>query len=194
MDPIKTGRLIQQLRTENRLTQKQLADRLHVSDKAVSKWECGNGCPDVSVLTELADVFGTDVQILLSGTMGKKEREKGNMKHTKFYVCKSCGNLIAATSEADVTCCGRRLAALPPQKAVQEHLLRVEETDGALFVSSDHPMTKDHFISFVALVRNNTVYLCKQYPEWNLQALFPLYRSGKLVWYCTQDGLFSQSI
>ncbi|MBR2732532.1 MAG: helix-turn-helix transcriptional regulator, partial [Clostridia bacterium] len=48
MDPIKTGALIRQFRTQLHLTQKELAERLHVSDKAVSKWERGNGCPDIS--------------------------------------------------------------------------------------------------------------------------------------------------
>ena len=194
MDPVKTGKLIRQLRTESRLTQKQLADRLHVSDKAVSKWECGNGCPDVSLLAELAAVFGTDVQSLLSGTIDKKESEKGNMKKLKFYVCKSCGNIVTATSAADVVCCGNKLTALQPQPAAENEQLHIEETDGELFVSSDHPMTKAHYISFVALVRDNTVMFCKQYPEWNMQAVFPLYRSGMLAWYCTKDGLFAQNI
>ena len=63
MDQNKTGALIRSLRIKNELTQKQLAERLNVSDKAVSKWECGNGCPDISMLTELADIFGTDVRL-----------------------------------------------------------------------------------------------------------------------------------
>ncbi|MBP5379789.1 MAG: helix-turn-helix transcriptional regulator, partial [Ruminococcus sp.] len=64
MDQIKTGELIRQLRLESGLTQKQLAESLNVSDKAVSKWECGTGCPDVSLLSELSDIFGTEVQTL----------------------------------------------------------------------------------------------------------------------------------
>ena len=111
MDQIKTGALIKQLRINSGLTQKQLADSLCVSDKAVSKWECGNGCPDVSLLSELADIFGTDVQTLLSGEINKNESEKGNMKKLRFYVCHNCGNIVTATSEAAVTCCGNKLTA-----------------------------------------------------------------------------------
>ena len=92
MDQIKTGELIRRFRTEIGLTQKQLAERINVSDKAVSKWERGNGCPDVSLLSALAEVFGTDVQVLLSGEIDKNESEKGNMKKIKFYVCSKCGN------------------------------------------------------------------------------------------------------
>ena len=86
MDQVKTGALIKQLRINSGLTQKQLADSLNVSDKAVSKWECGNGCPDVSLLSELSEIFGTDVQTLLSGRIDKNESEKGNMKKLKFFI------------------------------------------------------------------------------------------------------------
>ena len=130
MDQIKTGALIKQLRINSGLTQKQLADSLCVSDKAVSKWECGNGCPDVSLLSELADIFGTDVQTLLSGEINKNESEKGNMKKLRFYICHNCGNIVTATSEAAVTCCGNKLTALEAQKAGEADMLKVEDIGG----------------------------------------------------------------
>ena len=71
MDKVKTGELIRHMRTQLGLTQKQLAERINVSDKALSKWECGNGCPDISLLGELARVFGTEVGVLLSGEIDK---------------------------------------------------------------------------------------------------------------------------
>ena len=194
MDQIKTGALIKQLRKEKMLTQKQLAELLNVSDKAVSKWECGNGCPDVSLLSELADIFGTDINILLSGEINKKESEKGNMKKMKFYVCKECGNIITSTSETDVICCGNKLAALEPRKAEENEQLNVDDIGGEWFISSDHMMTKDHYISFVAYINDNSIMMFKQYPEWNVQLNLPLYRSGKLVWYCTKCGLLYQDI
>lgn len=194
MDQIKTGALIRQLRINSGLTQKQLADSLNVSDKAVSKWECGNGCPDISLLSELAEVFKTDVQTLLSGRIDKNESEKGNMKKIKFYVCKDCGNIITATSEASVSCCGKKLTAAEPQKAEGADMLRVENIGGEWFISSDHEMTKEHYISFVAYVSDSSATVFKQYPEWDIQITLPLYRSGELVWYCTEHGLFRQSI
>lgn len=194
MDQIKTGALIKQFRTGMNLTQKQLAERLCVSDKAVSKWERGHGCPDISLLASLAEVFGTDVRVLLSGEIGKNESEKGNMKKLKFYICKQCGNIITATSEASVTCCGNVLTAEEPREASEEEKLRTEELDGEWFISSDHPMTKAHYISFVSCLNDSTVMLCKQYPEWNLQVTLPLCRSGQLVWYCTKCGLLRQKI
>ena len=116
MDQVRTGALIRRLRTELHLTQKQLAEQLCVSDKAVSKWECGNGCPDISLLAALADALGTDIQVLLSGEISK-QKGNANMKRLKFYVCRSCGNILTAASDASVTCCGSRLSALEPRKA-----------------------------------------------------------------------------
>ena len=194
MDSIKTGRLIRELRTKAGLTQKQLADRLNVTDKAVSKWETGGGCPDISVITALAELFGADVSSLLAGEINQNESEIGNMKKMKFYICPDCGNIIFSSSEATVSCCGKKLSPLEPKKAEESEMLSAEHIDGELYISSDHPMTKDHYISFVAYVGDNTAIVCKQYPEWNLQASFPPYNSGRLVWYCTKCGLFYQDI
>ena len=194
MDPIKTGALIRQLRTARGLTQRQLAELLHVSDKAVSKWECGNGCPDISLLKALADLFGTDMQVLLSGELRQNEKEKGNMKKTKFYVCRTCGNIIAAASGADVTCCGSRLSALEPRKAEPDEMLRLADVGGEWYVTAEHPMTKEHYISFAAYVTDSSVMLFRQYPEWDFQFTMPMYRSGRLVWYCTACGFLYQDI
>ena len=189
MDQMKTGELIRRLRTQQGLTQKQLAERLNVSDKAVSKWERGSGCPDVSLLPALADVFGTEISVLLSGEIDKNEKEKGDMKRIKFYVCPQCGNIITASSEAAVTCCGAKLTALEAKKAQDGEKLKVEDIGGEWFVSSEHEMTKQHYISFVAYLSDSSVMLFRQYPEWNLQFNMPLYRYGRLVWYCTKHGL-----
>lgn len=194
MDQIKTGELIKRFRTELGLTQKELAERINVSDKAVSKWETGNGCPDVSLLTALAEVFRTDIQVLLTGEIDKNESERGNMKKLKFYVCKECGNIITATSDANVTCCGNRLTALEPRKAEESERLNIEDIGGEWYVSSEHPMTKEHYISFVAYQSDSSFMMFKQYPEWNVQFNLPLYRTGRLVWYCTQCGLTYQDI
>ena len=194
MDQEKTGELIRTLRNEKKLTQKQLAERLNVSDKAVSKWERGHGCPDISILSGLAGILGTDIGVLLSGNIDIKESEKGNMKKLKFYVCPKCGNIITATSEAFVTCCGSKLTAAEPRKAEENEKLTVEDIGGELFIHSSHEMTKEHYISFLAFVRDNTVTVFKQYPEWNIQITMPVYRSGRLVWYCTKHGMMYQEL
>ena len=194
MNQSKTGDLIKRLRTERGMTQKQLAERIHVSDKAVSKWECGNGCPDISLLAALAEVFDTDIHVLLTGEIAQKESEKGNMKKTKFYVCKSCGNLITASAEAAVTCCGSRLSPMEPRKAAPDEMLQIEDIGGEWYVSSAHPMTKQHYIAFAAYITDSSVMMFRQYPEWDFHFTMPMYRMGRLVWYCTQCGFLYQDI
>ena len=194
MDQIRTGELIRLCRTKLDLTQKQLAERLNVSDKTVSKWERGCGCPDVSLLPCLADIFGIDVSVLLSGEIDKNESEKGDMKKLRFYVCSECGNVITATTEASITCCGSKLAPLEPRKAEENEKLKAEDIGGEWYITSDHEMKKDHYISFVTYQSDNSIMLFRQYPEWNVQIYLPPYRSGRLVWYCTRHGLMYQEL
>lgn len=190
MDQTKTGGLIRALRTQKGLTQKALAEAIGVGDKAVSKWERGLGCPDVSLLPELSRVLGVGLETLLSGSLDANDQERGNMKKLNFYVCPDCGNLITAATEVGVSCCGRTLLPLEPQKP--EEPLSVEKIDDSWFVSSPHPMTKDHYVSFVALLTGDTLFLRRLYPEWDLQTRIPAFGHGILLWYCTKHGLFRQ--
>ena len=190
MDQTKTGGLIRALRTQKGLTQKALAEAIGVGDKAVSKWERGLGCPDVSLLPEISRVLGVGLETLLSGSLDANDQERGNMKKLNFYVCPDCGNLITAATEAGVSCCGRTLLPLEPQKP--EEPLSVEKIDDSWFVSSPHPMTKDHYVSFVALLTGDTLFLRRLYPEWDLQTRIPAFGHGILLWYCTKHGLFRQ--
>lgn len=194
MDTSLIGGLIRRLRTEHSLTQRQLAQQLHVSDKAVSKWERGLGCPDVSLLPVLSQVLGVELEGLLSGQLDSNEPLGGTMKKLKFYVCPVCGNLVTALAEPTLSCCGKKLTPLQPQKAEADHALSMEPVDGELFLTTRHPMEKGHSISFVALLTGDGMILKKLYPEWDLQVRLPAASHGKLLWYCTQHGLFYQNI
>ena len=74
MDCIKTGELIRRLRLEKCLTQASLADLLNISDKAVSKWERGLGCPDLSLIPDLAAVLGVRIENILAGELTANEK------------------------------------------------------------------------------------------------------------------------
>lgn len=67
MDENRIGPFIAELRKENKMTQKELAEKLHITDKAVSKWERGLSCPDITLLTSIADIFGVTANELLNG-------------------------------------------------------------------------------------------------------------------------------
>jgi len=173
MDCEKVGKLILFLRKENKMTQKQLADILNISDKTISKWERGMGCPDVSLLRELSDVLGVNIEKILLGNLEPNDTDGGNMKKIKFYVCNDCGNIITVTGEGNISCCGRRLSPLIPQLSDGEHSLKIEEVENDFYITFNHDMKKDHYISFISYVNYDRILLIKLYPEQNGEIRFP---------------------
>ena len=194
MDNKKVGQLIRELRKERYMTQAQLAEQLHVSDKTVSKWETGKGGPELSLLTEISKIFEIDLQNLLSGELNQNQLRSINLRKVKLYICPNCGNVVTATSEAAVSCCGRKLKEAAPTKASQDEKLMVELIENDFFVTSQHEMTKEHYISFVALLTADAIIMRKQYPEWDLSVRIPRIAHGRLLWYCSRHGLFYQEI
>ena len=192
MDCSKIGELIFQLRHEKKMTQKQLADKMNISGKTISKWERGLGCPDVSLLTQLSNIFGVNIQDILSGDLPLNDFVGGNMKKSRYFVCPECSNIVIATGNAEISCCGRKLDALEAVKAVEK--LNVEKIENDWYVTTEHPMKKEHYISFIAFAEGDKIQIIKQYPEWNLQSRILGARHGALLWYCTGHGLFYQNI
>lgn len=190
MEQQKTGRLIRQLRNEIGLTQQQLAEKIHVSDKTISKWECGQGFPDVSLLQDLADVLGVNSDKLLAGNLEPSPIRGGNMRKIKFYVCPECGNIITATVGADVSCCGRRLEPLEVHKPDAAHQLKFEEVEDEYYITFDHEMTKSHYLNFVAWVGIDRVMLVHLYPEQSGELRMPKFRNGCYYFGCNEHGLF----
>lgn len=80
------GELIIELRKEKGMTQKQLAEHLHISDHTISKWERNIGYPDISLLQPLAEVLGIDVDVLLSGKRENKQQEPKTSSYLLNYV------------------------------------------------------------------------------------------------------------
>ena len=194
MDNTKIGKLIYALRNEKSMTQLQLAELMNISDKTVSKWERGLGCPDVSLLLELSNIFNVDLSEMLSGQIAVNDVHGGNMKRIKVYVCPNCGNVITALTDTSISCCGKKLLPLELKKAEITDRLTVEIIENDYYISTDHEMTGEHYISFVALMSDDTVMMRKQYPEWDMQVRIPCFAHGRLIWYCTQHGLFYQDI
>ena len=194
MDSSKVGHLILRLRREKGYTQKDLADKMNISDRTISKWERGQGCPDISLLPELSSLLGVNIEHILEGELASNDFVGGNMKRSNYFVCPSCGNITLSTGNAAVSCCGRKLEALVPKKATDEEKLEVTQVEEDWFISSNHPMTKEHYISFIAFATGDQVQVIKQYPEWGLQTRMPKRKHGTLLWYCTQHGLFYQLI
>lgn len=190
MNQYVTGTTIKELRERKRMTQAELADKLAVSDKAVSKWETGKGYPDIVLLEPLAQALDISIAELISGNTVVNTNVSANMARCKFYVCPVCGNVLASTGEASISCHGVELMPLEAEKADERHGMSVERVEDELFVQVNHPMTKRHYISFLAAVSPDRVQLVKTYPESNAEARFKIDQVSTIYAYCNKDGLF----
>ena len=190
MDRYVTGEVIKRLRESKRLTQEELAEKICVSSKAVSKWETGRGYPDISLLEPLADALGISVIELLSGNHVTNVNRTANMARGKWYVCPVCGNVIRSTGEAVISCCGVTLVPEESEEVDDAHYIRKEIAEDEYYVTVDHPMTKEHYISFLAAVSDSGVQIVKLYPEGNAEARFKIDRVKTLYAYCNRHGLF----
>ena len=147
----------------------------------------------MSLLADLAAVLGVDTLRLLAGELAENDQDGGNMRRLKFYVCPNCGNILTSTSEAELSCCGRTLEPLKPQKADADHQIRTENVEDEWYITYPHGMEKGHYISFFAFVRFDRLLLVRLYPEQGSELRMSAMRGGKLYWYCSKHGLFEQT-
>ena len=192
MNTYVTGSTIRQLREAKGLTQAELAEMLSVSAKTISKWETAKGLPDISLLEPLAAALGVSVLELMQGEPIINRNRAANLLRSKLYVCPLCGNVLHATGQAVVSCCGIALPALDiaaAEDADEHHQLTVERVEDELFVTLHHPMEKNHYISFLAYLTGDKLQLVKLYPEGDASARFSLRGAGVLYFYCNCHGL-----
>ena len=190
MNQYVTGNTIKTLREQKKMTQADLANRLAVSDKAISKWETAKGYPDITLLEPLALALGVSIAELISGNAVVNTNVSSNMTRCKFHVCPVCGNILISTGEASISCHGVDLIPLEAEEPDENHAIHLERIEDELFVYVEHPMSKQHYISFLAAVSPDRVQLAKTYPESNAEARFKLDQVSALYAYCNKDGLF----
>ena len=194
MDNYITGATIKRLRENKKLTQDELAQKIFVSNKTISKWENGHGLPDISLMEPLAKALNISVIELFSGNEVRNQNRSSNMKKVQFYTCPVCGNVIQATGEAVISCCGITLPPLEIDESDKEHKIQLVKVEDEYYVSIDHPMTKEHYISFIAAVYDNGVELVKLYPESVAEARFKIRRAKFVLAYCNHHGLFKVDV
>lgn len=190
MNQYVTGTVIKDLREKKNMTQVELAERLCVSDKTISKWERGKGYPDISLLEPISRVFGISVTELISGNAVHNANVSANMLRSKIYVCPICGNVIHSMGEAVVQCHGMLLMPCQAEETDENHMIFIESIEDEYYVRIEHDMTKEHYISFVAALSADKLQIIKLYPEGNAEARFKINGVKKLLFYCNRDGLF----
>ncbi|MGN0661258.1 MAG: helix-turn-helix domain-containing protein [Oscillospiraceae bacterium] len=194
MDTYVTGAAIKNMREAKGLTQAELADRIGVSSKAVSKWETAKGLPDISLIEPLAEALGVSVMELMSGNRIVNKNISCNILRSKIFVCPVCGNIIHTTGDALINCCGITLCALEAEETDDSHEIRIKEVEDEHFVTINHEMTKTHYISFAAFVTSDRFQLVKLYPEGNAEIRLNLHGAGILYIYCNRHGLMKKKI
>ncbi len=186
--------MIKRLREASGMTQGELAEQLGVSDKAVSKWETGKGYPDIALVEPLAQALHISVIELISGENISNTNLSLNMRKVKFFVCPICGNVITAIGEAVVSCCGVTLSPLEAEEPDDHHAINIDRSEDEYYVTVNHDMTKEHYISFIAAVKDNSIELTKLYPESLAEARFKTSRTKQIYYYCNKHGLFLTSL
>lgn len=194
MDTYITGAVIKRLRENKNLTQSDLAQKIGVSSKAVSKWETGKGLPDISLIEPLSMALGVSVMELMSGDTVINKNTSSNVLRSKFYVCPLCGNVIRTMGDAVISCCGIKLSFLEAEDIDESHDITIENVEDEHFITVNHDMTKTHFISFIAYLTSDRVQFIKLYPEGNAQTRLQLRGSGYLYIFCNKHGLMKKKI
>ena len=194
MNTYVTSAAIKALREKQNLTQAELADRIGVSSKTISKWETAKGLPEISLLQPLAQALNISVIELMNGQPIVNRNTSANMLRSKFYVCPLCGNVLCSTGNSLISCCGITLPPLEAEEPDENHAVCIENVEDAHFISIPPPMTKGHYISFVAFITTDRVQLVKLYPEGNAQTRLQLRGFGFLYWYCNHHGLFKKKL
>ncbi|MBR3755427.1 MAG: helix-turn-helix domain-containing protein [Clostridia bacterium] len=189
-----TGATVKRLREEKGLTQAQLADKIGVSAKAVSKWETAKGLPDITLIEPLSQALGVSVLELMSGDTVINQNVSANILRSKFYVCPVCGNIIRTTGDTVISCCGITLPPLEAEETDAAHEIKLEKVEDEYYLTVNHEMTKTHFISFVAHLTSDKVNFVKFYPEGNAETRMQLRGKGWLYLYCNKHGLMKQKI
>lgn len=194
MDTYITGQTIRNLREKKGFTQAELADRLGVSSKAVSKWETAKGLPDITLIEAIANALSVSVMELMTGNAIVNKNRSSNILRSKFYVCPLCGNIIRTVGDAVISCCGITLPPLEAEDADNEHNITIEKVEDEHFITIHHPMTKAHFISFIAHLTSDRVQFVKFYPEGNAETRLSLRGGGWLYFYCNRHGLMKKKV
>ena len=89
MDQIKIGKFIAECRKKQNLTQAQLAEKLEITDRAVSKWETGKAMPDTNIMLELCDILGIQANELLCGEMIEIEQNNEQVNELIFQMAQN---------------------------------------------------------------------------------------------------------
>jgi len=116
--------------------------------------------------------------------------QPSRMTEVKFFVCPVCGNVIYGTGDMQLSCHGHNLSPLLAQSPDGRFDVSVETVEDEFFISVEHEMSKQNYISFMAAVSPDHVQLVKLFPEGPAQARFKKSMVRSIYFFSAKDGLF----
>ena len=116
--------------------------------------------------------------------------------------CKSCGAMVkvfhdCTCDDCGIKCCGEEMETLVPNSvdaSFEKHVPQIERVEDEIFVKVMHPMEKEHFIEWIAMVKENREEVVYLYPEGPAEARFKYIPNATVYAYCNKHGLWKQDI
>ena len=116
--------------------------------------------------------------------------------------CKSCGAMVKVLKDCTcencgIKCCGEEMEILVPnsvEASLEKHIPTYEKVEDEIFVKVNHPMEKEHYIEWVALVKDNKEYTVNLYPEQNAECRFKYIPGSTIYVYCNKHGLWKKDV
>ena len=122
------------------------------------------------------------------------QNKSGNMLKSKFSVCPICGNIIHSIGQNINSCCGINLPVLEAETENEKHIINCQTIENEFYISVNHDMTKEHYISFIAYITDDRCEIVKLYPQQNAETRFFKRGKGIIYIYCNKDGLIKKNI
>ena len=116
--------------------------------------------------------------------------------------CKSCGATVKVLNDCKcencgIKCCGEEMEILVPnsvEASVEKHIPTFEKVEDEIFVKVNHVMDKEHYIEWIALVKDNKEYTVNLYPEQNAECRFKYIPGSTIYAYCNKHGLWKKDV
>lgn len=154
----------------------------------------GTGLPDTGILDSIANALSISVSELFSGDIAVNKNLNSNLQNLCFYACPVCKNTVFSMGEGSFLCCGKRLERLCRREDDKSHGIRIEFAENEHYVSLEHEMSKEHYISMLCMVTNDRIQTVKLYPEQGACAVFGKFGHGMIYALCSNHGLFAKKI
>lgn len=188
----KFNELVYKLRKAKRLTQKELAEKLHTTAKTISNWERKKNCIPAEMISSIIKELDIDKKFIYEEYIDEGSSKNG----VKFFYCPKCRNIMWSFTKNTQTCCNHTLYPLKASPENSEHYLYtvISPHTGFLNVSSNHPQNAEHRIEFMAYVSEENVIIISQRENKPFSTSFNHMPGGILYMFCSKHGLFSDSV